>query len=458
MLSIHEAWLKEREIFEEYKRTNPKLLVLFPSSEKEMLSRIGIKTEFQSRSKGYIRLYPQDFIVEEVSRDGEISEIEPKENKIVPAVFPFTLYTDLVKTEISTSDALNSIAKIIEMKPSKIGCAGLKDVKALTSQKIAFPNINLGIFEKIEKISIPNLFLTNFNFGKGSIHAGEIFGNRFAIFIRAEKEIDEKWLSQKLDRFKKEGFLNFYQIQRFGTPRYLSHFFGRLILQGRYKEIILAFLAMSGLREIPLIKERRKEAEKFFGDWKKMEEIFRKFPYTFRNEIRLLSYLKKNPKNFIGALIFLEDQTTLWVYAYISYLFNLLLSLNGLDLPEEIPLLSGGLKDQKIYDFWLKKDRTENFEKNLSPFKFIRLKRRFVKTRIVPEKIIFKVLPEGIVLSFILEKGVYATTFLMNLFEMKQGLPLPEWVDAKEYDIKKILGIGFIEKAKEVLKINSEQN
>jgi hypothetical protein len=28
----------------------------------------------------------------------------------------------------------------------------------------------------------------------------------------------------------------------------------------------------------------------------------------------------------------------------------------------------------------------------------------------------------------------------MNLFEIDQGLPLPDWVKTKEYDIKEILG------------------
>lgn len=48
MVSIHEAWLKEREIFEKYKRTNPEMLVLFPFPEKESLSRIGIKIKLQA--------------------------------------------------------------------------------------------------------------------------------------------------------------------------------------------------------------------------------------------------------------------------------------------------------------------------------------------------------------------------------------------------------------------------
>ena len=126
------------------------------------------------------------------------------------------------------------------------------------------------------------------------------------------------------------------------------------------------------------------------------------------------------------------------------------------ELPEEIPLcLSEDPDDRKIYEFWFQKDGTGDFLRTLQPFRFIKLKRRLIKTKIFPQKISFKTLPKGVALSFILEKGVYATTFLMNLFDFKESLPLPEWVDTQEYDIKKVLGIGSIEKVKEILKINS---
>jgi len=451
MISLSQSQLKEKEVFEYYKKNNPDVLVAPSFSEKEVFSRIGINISLSDRPQGYLRFHLQDFIVEEVLENREISEIEPRKNFISSLPVPFTLYANLVKTGISTPDAINFIADYLEIKSNKIGHAGLKDVKALTSQRIAFPNINLEILEKIKEISSPKFFLTNFILGKGSINPGQLFGNRFTIFIRTKEKADEKWLSQYSYRLGKQGFLNFYHIQRFGTPRFLSHFFGKLIFQGKYKETILAFLTMPGLKEIPLIKDRRQEARTFFEDWEKMEKIFEEFPYTFRNEIRLLSYLKQNPKNFIGALIFFRDQTTLWVYAYTSYLFNLVLSLKEIELPEKIPILSEDLRDQKIYEFWLEKDEIENFKKNLFPFKFIKSKRRFVKTKVFPKNVLFKILPEGVILSFILEKGVYATTFLMNFFEISQGLPLPEWVDTQESDIKDILGIGSVKEVKKIL-------
>lgn len=443
---------KEREVFETYKKINPQFLAVPEISEKEILSWIGINFSFPQRLKGYLRLYLQDFIVEEISTEEGISEIEPKETENLPPIPPFTLYADLVKTGISTSDAILSLSKNLNIRVDKIHVGGLKDIKAVTSQKIAFPNIDNETLEKIKKFSAPNFFLTNFSFGKGTIGPGQIFGNRFTIFIRTKEKIDKKWFSENLEKIKKEGFLNFYYSQRFGTPRFLSHHLGKLILQGNYKETIQTFLFKPGLKEIPLIKKIREKAEKLSPDWHKVEKVLNEFPYTFRTELRLLSFLKNNPRNFIEALIFLKDQTILWVYAYSSYLFNLLISLDKkLGLPEKVPLLvSDEPKDWEVYKFWLEKDEIRNFREAIRPFRFIISKRRFTKTKIFPQKVKFEILPEGLILSFILEKGAYATTLLNNLFEMKTGEPIPDWVKTDVYDIKKELEIGSIEKTIEM--------
>jgi TruD family tRNA pseudouridine synthase len=451
--SLFDLFREEKKIFDEYKEKNPELLFSPKIPEREIFSWIGIKIDFPYRPKGYLRLYPQDFIVEEISLDEKISEIEPKESEEIPQFSPFTLYANLVKVGISTSEAIFSLARRLNINPNKIGYGGLKDINAITSQKISFPNIDLQLLEEIKKISFPNFFLTDFSFAKGTLTPGQIFGNRFTIFIRTKEKLEEGWVSQKLEKIKKEGFLNFYGPQRFGTPRFLAHRFGKLILQGKYKDAILAFLFQPGLKEIPLIKNCRNEAKSYFPNWEKVEKCFQKFPYTFRQELRLLSYLKHHPKNWVGALVFLKDQTTLWVYAYASYLFNLLLSLEKkINLPSEIPLLlSDEEKDLELYKPWLVRDEIENFIEKIKPFRFLILKKRLVKSKIFPRQIQFKILPEGIILSFILEKGAYATTFLMNLFEIETGEPLPEWVKAQEYDIKKELQIGSVEKIKEIL-------
>lgn len=452
MLTPFEAWLKEKKIFENYRKNNPELFEVPFIPEKKFFSQIGINLSFSPRPKGYIRFYLHDFIVEEISKKGEISEIEPKKREIFPH-FPFNFGCNLIKIGISTLDALNLLANALQIKIGRITYAGLKDTNALTSQKIVFRDVNPELFEKIKKLSFPNLFLTNFSIEKEYLSPGRLMGNRFFVFVRTKEKIEEKSFSQNLRKIKEEGFLNFYFYQRFGEPRLINHILGKSILQGNYRRAVFDFLMNLGLAEIPLIKRKREEALKHFGDWQKMEEIFSEFPFTFREEISLLSYLRKRPKDFLGALIFKRDLTQILIFSYGSYLFNKILSFKGLTLPPKIPLfLSPDLRDRRVYRFWLEKDGVWNFEKNIKPFiRFFKLKRRFVKTRIFPKEVLFKIFPEGVALSFILEKGAYATTFLTNLFEIKERLPIPDWVKSKEYDLKKEFEVGNIKKVKEIL-------
>lgn len=436
----------EKKIMEWYKQNNPELLNPLPITEKGIFDVIGIKT-YADRVPGYIRHYPADFIVEEVPLDGRICMVEPTEQgkKISPS-FPAHIGCNLVKVGISTYDALNLLAKVLGIKPGRITYAGLKDVNALTSQRIVFLDANAELFEKIKAIQYPNLFLTNFSVEQKGLSLGELKGNRFTIFLRTNGETDKQWLFKNLVKIKQRGFLNFYFTQRFGVPRFTSHILGKLILEKKYQETIFTFFTKPGLQETPLIKSKRKEAEKYFGDWKKMEEIFSELPFTFRNELQLLPYLKENPDDYLGALIFFKDQTKFWVYAYSSYLFNQVLSSTESNLPEKLPLLlSDHPEDREVYRSMLEKDGIINLYKSILPFRFLELARRFVKTRVLPDEISVKIVPEGVALSFILDKGAYATAFLSNFFEIKDGMPLPEWVSGKEYDTKKLLGIGSTE-------------
>jgi TruD family tRNA pseudouridine synthase len=452
-VSISELFQRERKLFEDYKRKSPETLIPPPLLEKDLLSHIGITISFPPRPQGFIRFYPQDFIVEEISKTGIISEVESRENEISPS-FPFNLGCSLIKVGIPTLDALNILAETLRIKIRRITYAGLKDTDALTSQKIIIIDVGSELFERIKKISLSNLFLTNFSIEKEFLSPGRLLGNRFFILIRTAGKIDEKQFLINLEKIKKEGVLNFYFSQRFGEPRFINHLLGKLILQGKYKEAVFNFLVDSGLSEIPLIKSRREKAKDNFGNWQEMKKIFDELPFTFRNEVLLLSYLEKNPNDFLGALIFIKDMTQIFIFAYSSYLFNKILSLNqeGLKLPEEIPLLfSDDWRDWKVYEHWLLEDKTQDFLKNLKPFlKFFKLQKRLVKSKIYTEKILFKIMSEGTALGFSLRKGSYATTFLSNLFEIKTILPVPEWVNEKEYDIKRELGLGSLESIQKI--------
>jgi len=458
------AFQKQEKVIEYYKKNNPELLERKRTrAETEILEEIGIWNTPKNKPLGYIKLFSQDFIVEEKNQ-GKILRVnsaynfdsqKTDENK------KNTLYAKMVKMNISTHDAIERVGEYLNFDVEKIGYAGLKDEKAITAQLISFRDSTLSI-DKIKEIKIPNIFLTDFYYDTGFLNPGRLDGNVFKIIIRTQEKLDEKEFENKIEKIKKYGCLNYFYSQRFGLQeRIINHKLGKLILLGNYELAIRYFLFKTSKDDIPLVSTIRKEAETAYPNWFKAEQIFEKLPYTFFYELKLIRYLKENPKKYIDALTKLKDQVQMWIYGYTSFLFNKYLSQHSLEhgcTDEKFPLLlSYNPKDSDLYKQYLKDDNILNFKKYLRPLEFIKFKRNFVKARVFPQNVNYKIFDYGIVINFELQKGSYATTFLSNLFELCQESQkniIPKNINLNYFDAKKIINQGDLNELKEIFSDN----
>ena len=452
-MNSQDAFLKQSKTIEKYQKAEPELLQ-HPSrrSENEVFQEIGIKNIPEKRQEAYIRLFPQDFIVEEVSRDGTIVPI--KESKVEEGEKSNTLYVKLLKIGIPTNVAIQRIAEKLGINYGKIGFSGLKDAGAITTQALAFPNLELQP-DDLYKLNdeVANVYLSSAYYGSGSLNAGDLYGNKFTLTIRTNGSINDAIIQTRAKTISMHGILNYFHTQRFGGLRLLSHKLGMLLLRGEHETLIRYFLFKKVTDDITLIANIRSRAEKHYPDWTKIKEVFEELPYSFYNEIRLLTSLEEDKDNYVKALTAIQDQTQLWAYAYASWLFNEYISDYAMSrglVDEEFPLLlSDRPQDFKIYKKFLKRDNTESFIKHLRPFKFIPLKKRTLAGRVVPHDINFRNFAGGVVMQFTLPKGAYATTFLINLFELYQGLPIPEWVSTEEIDPLRLYNNNNMEWIKE---------
>ena len=196
-----------------------------------------------------IKEQPEDFIVNE--------KIELKIEK-----GPYT-YLKITKINRNTLD----IVKFLENKfRTKVGFAGTKDKKAVTSQVLSLKNVQP---EQLKHLKIDQTTLEVLGTGKTPISLGDHKGNEFIIMV---KEIEKK--AQEYTQVE-----NYFDEQRFSTHN---------VSIGR-----------------ALIKKELEKACKLIQD-KKMNE-----------------YLQKRPKDFIGALQTLhKKQLQFYLHAYQSYLFN----------------------------------------------------------------------------------------------------------------------------------------
>ena len=442
--------IKEKELeflAKEYKK-NPELFKQESFIDSlEFLEKFGIFIKDKKNfPNGYLKLWPQDFVVEEITKDRELQTVEIDDFLDKKRDFSeekSTIYATLVKCGLSTIEAIQELTNFLKGEKTRIQFAGIKDKDAITSQLISIRELDIN---KFQKFNSPYLFLKNAYSGKGIVETGNLIGNKFTILIRTDSFFQKEKILDKLKTIGKEGFYNFFYLQRFGTPRLINFYWGMFILKGEYEKAILSFLCSPGKRENAYFRNLREEIKENFGNWEKIEKITEPFPLILQNERKVISYLKENPEDFIGALNQIPEQVKLWVFAFTSFLFNEKLSFyikKGIEPPKALPLiLSNDKKDWLVYKKFLEKNRISPFSlKNLNPFPFIQRRKRIIQTKgnIIIEK--REIVPEGVALSFILPKASYATTFLAHLFNLVSGYP-PKDISNKSIDTKEILGTG----------------
>ncbi len=447
------AWEREQEVVQAARESTPEKFVGLEKPADALFKSIGIMNTPADLPVGYFKYRPEDFIVEEERPDGTVITVDGK-----PAGTEFeggegTVYFDMTKVGVSTIDAENRIAEITDYANKDIGYAGIKDAVALTSQRMS---IRGGILNEVLMLKIPGTILRNVHESKGVMQVGGLKGNQFTLMIRTEKPLDQAWVDEKIEHIKTKGIMNYFGVQRFGTPRFLAHHVGRSMLVNGAAAGVRAYITGESQFELPFFAQKRAAAAEQWGEWKAMRETLGELPYTFRHELDMLDSLVKSDGHFSTALEAVQQQSGLWVRAYASFCANEALSMaerDGTDLPDPMPqLLNSDAAVQRIYKARLEQDGLRNPLGALKKYPFIRVGRNpTIKPKIFPTIHAYKLTDEGLAINFSLPKGAYATTMLMYMFNSVTGYPVPEWLKTGYVDTKEVLGTGSLVEVKERL-------
>ncbi|MDB5194555.1 MAG: tRNA pseudouridine13 synthase [Parcubacteria group bacterium] len=424
---------------------------LFPertwADDNETLEILGIHIpDKDGLPQGFLKLVPSDFIVEEIADTGYQTTIGESSAGWSDELGE-TVYATLVKCGLSTIEAVEELAKLLGTTKDKIQYAGIKDKDALTSQAVSFRGMTK---ERVEAVNSPHLFLKDIRTGKGVVQKGGLKGNRFTILIRIPGDMEDTGRMKKsleaLEKVRREGFYNFFYLQRFGTPRLNNYKWGLSILKGEYEKAVIGLIADPGLRELPYFLEKRREIIALLPDWAAVLEKLREFPLVFPSEIKVVEHVVNRPGDFAGALQKIEEQVVLWVSAVASLLYNRTISAHimaGMEPPKRLPLFLSFDKND-----WLPyADDLEGagiFPPNLNtlrPFPKVSLMHKEIETKDHADIHATEVIPEGIIVNFTLGKGEYATTFLSHFITLLNGRA-PEGTGDNIIDTKQILGQG----------------
>lgn len=265
---------------------------------------------------GLARARPEDFIVEEIIKEGLVAN-----DGLVELSRGDGRYSLAVLKKVSR-DTIPTCKQIEAALNASVSFAGIKDRRASTSQLISIDRpLKLGDLE----LDIPRVTVRVVGRSRWPLAAGELRGNRFTIILRS--------LAMQLPQSFNIGWLpGYFGHQRFGTARPNTHKIGRLLVKKDYGGAVGELLAEPYPHEPRAIAEARADLK---ASWD-IGKALATYPRSLAYERMVLDRLEQSPEDPLGSLKALPgSMIRLYVNAYQSYLFNRALSLRweryGLD-------------------------------------------------------------------------------------------------------------------------------
>jgi len=313
---------------------------IFKNDEREVEKIVGIEvfsTSGIDGIQGTIKNRYKDFIVKEITYSGHVLEINEDYAPTSYSVESKDNYTtfNLVKINKDTFEAVRLISGALGIAPKAIEYSGLKDKRAISVQQASIKGNHV---EKLRKLKINDIFIRNINPSKYPVKLGSNWGNHFEITIRniKPKSNEKKKIEELLAILRKQGFPNYYGLQRFGTFRPNSHLLGRFILEGEFKKAFDELVIATYSSELPQSQRVREDLRKT-GD---LEKAYNTFPKSLNYERTAIKYLLDNPGDYEGAINHLPKYLIkLLISSFQSYLFNKTISLRhkkGISLTKPI--------------------------------------------------------------------------------------------------------------------------
>ena len=258
---------------------------------------------------GRIKAFAEDFVVDEIS-----SYPPEKEGEYVIA--------RVTSTNWETNRMVRMMSRSMGISRERIGFAGTKDKRAVTSQLMSFKCSP----EVVSKINLKDLDIKVVGRSARPMRIGDLIGNSFRIKVR-ECDVPGDEIARICEAVRSElgdrgGFPNYFGVQRFGTIRPITHRVGEALVRGNTEEAVRIYLSAPSEFEDETVTEARERLAD--GDY---SEIVKDMPKNMDFERTLAQHLSENPGDYAGAISSLPSNLQMmFTHAYQSYIFNMMLS------------------------------------------------------------------------------------------------------------------------------------
>ena len=261
---------------------------------------------------GIIRERIEDFRVEEVS-SFDRSSLSSSGSHLV---------FRLTKKNWDTHRLFGALAKRLGVSRERFSWAGTKDKRGITSQMVSINGITE---EDLSRVMLKDCEIEAIGYMNRALRLGDLRGNSFRLVIRAvdlEKEECEERLKRISEGLENAGIPNFFGVQRFGMVRPITHLVGKHLVHKRFREGVMTYLSDVYEGE----SDEAKEARKFIRETSDFQGALKCTPKYLGFELAMLNSLAKDG-DYQKALFSLPRNLRLmFIHAYQSYLFNLILS------------------------------------------------------------------------------------------------------------------------------------
>jgi tRNA pseudouridine13 synthase len=253
----------------------------------------------------------EDFRVEEVAPDG-------------PAGRGRFAWFRLTKRGLTTSAAIQRIARYMGVRPGEIGFAGLKDANAVTSQWVSLAEADvrrLGHFrDRLVRI-------TDAHWRPVRAELGHLAGNRFVVRIRQAAPGRLGDAEAVLEVLRRRGVPNYFGPQRFGSRRDNAAM-GEALVRRDLEEFLRIFLGRPCEGDPPRSRAAR---EAYDRGWP--QRALRCWPGHCVDPRTALAALIKGKGRAAAVKAISPRVRQIYVQAYQSEVFNEILArrIGGLD-------------------------------------------------------------------------------------------------------------------------------
>ena len=226
---------------------------------------------------------PEDFIVEELPL-------------YEPTGTGMHTFFAIRKRNLSTLEAINRIARDLQVHTRQFGYAGLKDKNAITTQVLSVEGV---LPEQVLKIERPNIEVLWAERHPHKLRVGHLRGNRFQITARDIPHDALPLIESVMTRLATEGVPNRFGAQRFGNKND-SHLIGKGLVKADWEAVVRYMLTEDALQRDDVARRIQRELAR-----KPIEKVIMGIPHRRRK---------------------------LYLSAYQAYLFNRVLEKRGPDL------------------------------------------------------------------------------------------------------------------------------